>query len=185
MNCAQDQIQAGNECLWRKIETLRQIQLDGGLQIVCKAPHRVDDKLPPWDMMPSDGRPLNLLQSILLSTVGTTAVAVLNYTVPTGYDGILNQLVFSFTGEGFVEGSGNLQWQLKIDQYYAYNYGNFLFSLSDIRRGQTAVEGGGIRFYSNQRLSWLVTRPNAPGDGLGPNTSRLIAGGSGWIYPVR
>lgn len=172
-----------NQCLADKVLRLRAIQAAGGLETVCKV-RRTDDRYPPWDFMPSDGRRLNIPKSVTLpaTNVDTT---ILTYVVPVGYDGIIAQAVFQFTGQGFQQGSGDLIFRVAINDYYAYTYGNMSVSFGSLQNPNPAVEGGGIRIISGQVIQLIVRRPNAGLDPLTPSTAQVIGAVTGWIYPVR
>ena len=184
---------ASDECLRREVDALRAIQQAGGLERVCGVmPY--DANYPPWAFMPTNGRRLNQIGSVLLPTDANRNVVV-QYKVPIGYNGVVNELVFAFTGDNFVQGGGDLVWSFGINQsvisgvasggYYAVGYGQVLFQIGSLQAAAPVAEGGGIRIYTNQLITLNVQRPNVGSDLLGPNTARVYTAMIGWIYPIQ
>lgn len=189
-----------DRCLRQRVKTLEKFDKTGLLCGDCSHP---DDK--PWLTMPSDGRWLNQLGSLVLPNDTDVHAVPLNgqtskfgYKVPVGWDGVINKLTFSFTGEGFVQGSGDLIWSVWINQfiqptgsanpnggYPASDYGSVPFQIGGLQGSAPDTQGGGIRIYTNQLVTLCIQRPNAGSDSLGPNTARITVGAVGWIYPVK
>src|SRR6185437_1643565 len=60
--------------------------------------------------------------SIPIPIVGSGNITVLSFVVPIGYDGVINAINNNFTGGGFINGSGDLVWQILIDGRAVRNY---------------------------------------------------------------
>lgn len=116
--------------------------------------------------------------SISIPAVGAGNVPVLSFIVPIGYDGAINAINNNFTGGGFVNGSGDLIWQILIDGRAVRNYDAILTERG--LPGQ-AVDISPIQIFSGQLVEYVINHAN--------NT--LLANGyiicavKGFNYPSR
>lgn len=115
---------------------------------------------------------------ILLPTPGDTTV--LSFRVPYGYDGIILGNFQLFTGQNFVEGSGDIIWRLKINLHYARDWGNLPVSLGSLQT-LSPVEGG-VYILSGDLITYQVNAVNTSGL-LTPGLGRIICGLYGFFYP--
>lgn len=81
------------------------------------------------------------------------SVVVVTHTVPEGYDGVINQFSWNFTGGGFVQGSGDLQAQLLRNGIPIRNYENMLVEKGTIGIARAISP---LRVYSNDIISLVV-----------------------------
>jgi hypothetical protein len=86
--------------------------------------------LPPHLYQPVTGLPFNPSTFITIPVVGVTAT-ILQRTVPNGYYSVINQLGNNFVGGGFVDGSGDLTWQLTLDGVPYPNFDAIIASLGN------------------------------------------------------
>ena len=90
-------------------------------------------------------------------------------------DGVITGNANHFVGNGFVEGSGDVEWRIQLGRRYALDYGRILTTMGDLAQS-SAFAGGGIRIYSNQRIQYLARITNFAA--LDPNGRVLGAIGS-------
>jgi hypothetical protein len=106
-------------------------------------------------------------------------VQVLEFQVPTGYDGLISGLFHLYTGPGFMEGGGDLEWRILVNKTYALHLGQVLMSLGS-RKGTYRIDGG-IPVQSGQRIQYIVNAPNLSG-GILPINSQIVCGLEGLFY---
>jgi hypothetical protein len=104
---------------------------------------------------------------------------VLDFQVPTGYDGLLTGCFNVYTGPGFGEGNGDIEWRILINKCYAVQLGQILVTLGS--RAQAYPIDGGIQIQSGQRIRYLVSVPNGSG-GILPVNSQIVCGLEGLFY---
>src|SRR5579859_1290622 len=91
----------------------------GGLQAICPG-HRYDS--PPWVKMPPQGKRFLKIATQNIAVIpndGADHVMAFNqgpFIMWDGYDGCIDTVIFQFTGQGFVEGSGDLTWRIQINE---------------------------------------------------------------------
>lgn len=155
-------------------------------------PPRYWDTSPPYDQMPFDAIRLNVIQTVPFGTTFTVAgrlQTVLSYTVPFGFDGVLNVLINLFqpspaadAAAQYQDGSGDLVWRVGINNYMMDNYTNITTSMGTLTNTGSLAFGGGVRIRSNQTITYFA-QANANGiANLDPN-GQVICGIQGWIYP--
>jgi hypothetical protein len=104
---------------------------------------------------------------------------VLTFTVPQGYDGVITALVQNYTGTGFVDGSGNLRWRLRIGMQFARDMGDMIMQLGSMA-SPYQIYRAGLLVHTGQRVRYLVSH----------STGSSLSGGSiicalfGWFYPT-
>ena len=156
----------------------------GGLKSCCRVPELGapiwDD--PPWQVQPSQGEPIAEMFN-LLTPAGPfdgSNLLIGQFRVPIGYDGVIDKVVVSFTGDGHVEGSGDLIWRIQAGQRYLRNLGNILQTYGSFLNAM-AVPRQGNRVVSGQEISVYVNIPvGSPISG-----GYIQAGLFGWFYPRR
>lgn len=130
--------------------------------------------LPIENFPPPQAVPFNPAEYIDLPAIGATAT-VLDVLVPDGYSAIVKRLGNNFVGGGFVDGSGDLIWQVTVNDVAARNFEDIIASL-----GNPAAPSdiGFIRGKQNQHIKLIVTNVSVPVD------AQLVGGRfSGWFYP--
>jgi len=119
----------------------------------------------PWDVPPPAHVPRHVMGSIPAPAYGSSnQVEIVNYTVPEGSWFVLKGLLVRYDGQNFTQGSGDIVFQLDIDNPQTLgqagnsalgravpDYGQILFNLGDFGFGAIRVWGSPV-FYSNQRL---------------------------------
>jgi hypothetical protein len=106
-------------------------------------------------------------------------VVVLDFQVPQGYDGLIAGLFHLYTGPGFREGNGDIEWRVLINKTYAVHLGQVLVTLGS--RQQSYPVEGGIQIQSGQRIRYIVSVPNGSG-GILPLASQIVCGLEGLFY---
>jgi hypothetical protein len=109
-------------------------------------------------------------------------VEIFNFRVPTGYDGLITALFHDYTGPGFADGNGDIQWRLQVNRTYAIHLGNVLVRLGS--RQQAYGLDGGIQIQSGQTLRYIVNVPNLSG-GILPMATQIVAGLEILLYARR
>ena len=158
----------------------------GNLQGVCEPQEtREQGYWPyPWVEMPPGGLPFDEFASIVTPAANSTETLVLSYPIPFGYDGIILAVTNLFTGPGFVEGSGNLIWRIRIGAAALQgtpvrNYSNIRNTLGSLQQPRTVF--GGILVESDQTLQYTVT--HAIGSPIVPAGTRIICNVAGFYWP--
>lgn len=106
-------------------------------------------------------------------------VTILDFQVPEGYDGMIAGVFHGYTGPGFLEGNGDLEWRLLVNRTYAMQMGQMLVSLG-LQRQPFLVDGG-IPIQSGKHVRYIINAPNLSG-GILPVNSRIFAGVEGFFY---
>lgn len=105
-------------------------------------------------------------------------VLALTFQIPVGYDAVITGLVLSYTGSGFVEGSGDLIWRVKLNRRWAKDFGQIETSLGTVQTPYpTQILVGSL---STVRV--YVNAPNTSGS-LNPGVDRVLVQVLGWEYP--
>jgi hypothetical protein len=139
--------------------------------------------LPPYIQPPKNAvrwRPDGLL-IIPAGPETATDIVVFQERVPLGYDGLLVAMTNVWNGTGFIEGSGDISWRVKIDRRFIPFFDSIIMTQGEISIPVDIV-GQGIPLLSNQLVQYFVNF------GLGSET-RLNATGTtycavtGYIWP--
>ena len=166
---------AFNRCLDRERRFWDYLRKHGGLEkYCCPSKYLVE----PWIKMPATARRFSKINSIALPADDGLDHLVESFTVPTGYDGVIQQTVNFWTGVGFQEGSGELTWRIKINSRWIKDYGNITTTLGSLSTPYT-VFNGPIRISTRQTITYYVN--NAVGSGLAGG--RTVCALFGWFYP--
>jgi hypothetical protein len=164
--------------LWEQNELMHSVQMRGGLKTAVFKAKRVYEQ-PPWLAMPSNAVPFQRAGSIALPPNNGNDNQVLTFTVPQGYDGVITALVQNYTGTGFVDGSGNLRWRLRIGMKFARDMGDMIMQLGSMA-SPYQIYRAGLLVHTGQRVRYLVSH----------STGSSLSGGSiicalfGWFYPT-
>jgi hypothetical protein len=154
------------------------IQDNGGLQKICCNTQRVY-KDPPWLKMPQEGRQYQEINSIPAPANDGADHTVTQFVVPTGYDGVITSVANFYTGAGFVEGSGDIVWRVTVGRAWLRNFGNIETTLGSLT-SPCPLFRGGVRVYSNQRVTYSVNIPVTSAISGG----RIVCAFFGWFYPI-
>jgi hypothetical protein len=145
--------------------------------IGCCRPEIIQDIR--WVRGPENSQPFRKVGAVPTPLAASGDVEVLDFQVPTGYDGLISGLFHLYNGPGFMEGGGDLEWRLLINKTYATNLGQILVTLGSQRR--TYPVDGGIPVQSGQRIRYIVSAPNLSG-GILPLNSQIVCGLEGLFY---
>jgi hypothetical protein len=131
--------------------------------------------LPPHLYQPTTGLPFNPTTYVAIPAIGAVAT-IIDFRVPNGYQGVINQMGNNFVGGGFVDGSGSIVWQLLIDGVPYPNFENIIASLGNPANPSLI---GAVQLRERQRVQLVVK-----------NVSIVVAGQligarlSGYFYPL-
>lgn len=168
------------KCLNRNIGMWRDIAFQGGLDAMC-CPASMSGGEPPWIIMPPQGVRLQQVSAINLPGVEGVEVPIISLIMPEGYDGVITLHLQMYNGTGFVEFSGDLNWRIRLNQWYVKDYGNMQTSLGNLQT-PIPLSRGGIRLKSLQKIVYSVTLGTGALGRLAGG--KIIAGLFGWRYPV-
>lgn len=132
-----------------------------------------------WVKASGNSVPFRKVAAIPTPLAASGDVQVLEFQVPTGYDGLISGLFHLYTGPGFMTGSGDIEWRIKVNKTYAVHLGQILVTLGS-QRGAYSIDGG-IPVQSGQRIQYIVNAPNLSG-GLLPLNSQIVCGLEGLFY---
>jgi hypothetical protein len=167
-----------NDCLQSDLQIWRKIQRCGGLMAICPG---TKYDYPPWTKMPPQGKRISPINSIPLPTSGYgTDQLVLSFRVPLGWDGVINYVVQTYTGQGFQEGSGDLTWRLQLNERWVKNLGNTTFQIGTLTQGPQSPNAQ-IIVQSNQLVQYFVNvAASAAANLMG---GRIVCSAWGWQWP--
>lgn len=133
---------------------------------------------PIWVEPPDQWENVDLINYIALPAIGAQA-NVLSFQVPLGRNGIIKKVANNFVGGGWVEGSGNVTWQILVDGAPPPGSSNYDLILASLGSPANPVElPGGFRVYENQVLTLVVKNVNVVLAGQ-LSGGRLL----GYLYP--
>lgn len=131
-------------------------------------------QLPLHNYMPAKGTAFNRATYITIPAIGLTA-AVLDFVVPDGKNGIIDQIANNFVGGGFVDGSGQIVWRVMLDDVPAPGLEEMIASLGNPAAPSRTAP---VRIFEGQNIQLLVQNI-----GIVP-AGQLIGGRlSGYFYP--
>jgi hypothetical protein len=129
----------------------------------------------------------NPFNAIPLPSPASGENTLFTFQVPIGYDGIITGQSNGYIGAGFIEGSGDIVWRIVVNNFgtrrYLKDCGAILVSLGKVNLYQTIP--GGMRIYSGNAVSVVVTAPNTSGALPPAGTGQIFAGLHGYHWPRR
>lgn len=149
----------------------------GGLTRLCPSQGTIYLD-PPWVKMPAQGRRFSKINSIPLPGNGSGDQLITSMLVPLGWDGVIISTANMFTGQNFLEGSGDISWRLMINQRFVKDMGNLQTTLGSLTQ-PWPVNSGSIRLLSGQLVRWFV---NISLGSMAVN-GRCIGAVFGWFWP--
>jgi hypothetical protein len=178
-----------DQALLRDAAVWKYVASHGGLKSCCRIPELGAPiwEQPPWEVMPSQGieykemaaQPITAFQTG--GTFSGVDVAILQFVVPIGYDGVLSRFVAqAINVQGWNEFDGNIVWRVKIGQRYAKNLGNVTNTYGSFQNA-FVIPGYSIRLISGQTITLYANVPT----GAPINGGSISAGAFGWFYPRR
>ncbi len=142
----------------------------------------VRHELPNGVQMPDGAVEFYESSSILTPTTVSGDNTVLDFRVPMGYYGMLYGLCLHYTGTGFVDGSGDIIWRVRVGNAWAApGLGSVNVALGVPSQCLQLTDY--IRLISGQRIRAIVNVPNTSGL-IQIGTSRIVCTLQGWYYPV-
>lgn len=106
---------------------------------------------------------------------------VAEFTVPTGFAGMLYGIHLGYTGTGFVEGSGDILWRVMIgNAWAAKGLGQVTTQLGTPYQCLQLTDY--IKVKSNQTIRVLVNVPNLSGL-IQVGASKILSTLQGWYFP--
>ena len=119
----------------------------------------------PWDedalALPPQAQHLRKTTAITTPTTASGDNIVVQVQCPLGYDALLTAVVFSYSGTGFVQGSGDLVFRVRINQHFPKDLGAVPFQWGTPRYPFPLEQG--LVFYSGQVMQGIVNVPNSSG----------------------
>lgn len=144
--------------------------------------------IPPWIKIPSDGYEFQQMNALPLSAFQDSGiftgldVEILNFRVPSGYDGVINRFVAGTVGStGYSDFAGNVFWRLQYGIRYAKNLGDVQNTFGSFNNAVVVPGANIIRVISGQTIS---VSGNIPA-GSPISGGSISAGVFGWFYPRR
>jgi hypothetical protein len=101
--------------------------------------------------------------------------------VPTGYDGVIVSVINMFTGPGFVEGSGDLHYRIRINRRWLKDYGDIQTTLGTVA-SPCMIYRGGVKLRTHEVVQYWVQLGAGALGRLDP-TGRIVCAFFGWFYP--
>jgi len=168
-----------DECLEQEARLLRQVKFPPP----CSIPDAYLNLLP-WDdtfgAIPPGSVTFLKQHGILTPTTASGDNVVVDFLVPTGYDGLLSGFYFNYSGAGFAQGSGDIIWRIQCNQYYLKDLSNTPYLLGDPVNPVPMTEGKIL--FSGQRVKAIVNIPNLSGM-IQIGNSTVYAGLLGFFWP--
>jgi len=131
-----------------------------------------------WTDAPAGFRTFNPGGAIPLPLPAAADVVIFSFRVPLGYDGMILGQFHGFTGD-FTEGSGDLEWRVRVNGRYLKDMGQMLVSIGSNRTLSPVY--GGLQLRSKNLVEYLVFAPNLSAS-LDPS-GNIIAGLHGYVWP--
>lgn len=144
----------------------------------------------PFNTMPQDGIRLNAIPTsplLLSSFIANRFTPIVSYTVPPGFDGVINSVFTKFVpqnGPGLQDGSGMITWLVQINNYLAVGYESLTLQFGNNSSIGPTAHGGGIRIKANDQVTVYAIVTVAGLGFLDPN-GIVLAALQGWTYANR
>lgn len=168
-------------CLYIESVLMRRIEFPP----FCSIPKEFCNLLP-WDedfganAIPPQAVPLRAVQGIVTPAPAAGDQVVVEYRMPFGYDGLLQGIFHFYSGNGFVQGSGDIVWRIQLNQRYVEDLGNTPFQVGSPQSPMPLTEGQIL--LSGQTLRYIVNVPNLSGQ-IQVGQSQITAGFVGFLWP--
>ena len=150
----------------------------------CSIPQEYRNLLP-WEddfgAIPPQSIPVRQTGGITTPQGSAGDRVMIQYRVPEGYFALLSGFYFAYSGTGFSQGSGDLVFRMKVNQYYVKDLSNVLFTLGSSRFPIPMTEGHIVR--SDDVVQMIVNAPNLSGL-IQAGQSTCSAGLFGFAWPM-
>jgi len=170
-----------DECMELEKLKLQNIQFPP----LCSIPDEFKNWLP-WDedfgtnAIPEGAVPFREVHGIVTPLPAAGDQIVLTSRVPYGYDGLLAGIYNFYSGNGFLQGSGDILWRIKLNQHYLQDLGNIQFTLGSPVSPCPLTEGQIL--LSGQTMRYIVNVPNLSGL-IQVGASQIVCGLVGFWWP--
>lgn len=151
-----------------------------GTEIAGQTPAVQIERLPITNYIPPEGVEFRAHKYVNMPVPGANAIVV-QFTVPKGYNGIINYLANIFVGGGFQDGEGLITWELYLDYNNLVPAPNFQKIVASLGSVQNPAKLNGIRIKENQIVTLVVTNSNPGVNFAGQRIGGLLGG---YYYPV-
>ena len=132
-------------------------------------------------LMPTNAVEFHERAGVVTPAPGAGDVLVMDWTVPSTYDGIIYGVCLQYSGTGFEDGSGDIYWRVRVGNSWVRNMGNVSTALGEVYQFLQITDK--IDIHSNDRIQIYTNVPNLSGN-IQVGTSRILVGVQGWLYPV-
>jgi hypothetical protein len=152
---------------------------------LCSIPKEYRNWLP-WDedfganAVPPGSVPLHRVRGIVTPAPAAGDQTILEMRMPLGYDGLLAGIFHFYSGNGFVQGSGDIVWRVQVNLRYMEDLGNIPFALGSPQSPVPLTEGQIL--LSGQTVRYIVNVPNLSGL-IQVGQSQITAGLVGFLWP--
>lgn len=150
---------------------------------ICVIPKEYRNLLP-WDedfgAIPIQAVPFNKTGGIETPTTASGDNVVASFRVPVGYDGLLTACYFGYSGQNFIQGSGDILTRLRINQRFVKDLGNNPFLMGSPTLPLPLTEGQIL--LSGMWVQAIVNVPNLSGQ-IQIGASTIYAGLLGFFWP--
>jgi hypothetical protein len=120
------------------------------------------------------------LEGAVALPADNASVNVLAFTIPSGMDAIITSVRNTWSGTGFENGQGFLEWSYKIGGGYIWNRGAVRFQ-NTASNGWTLVGSGGAFVFENQQL--IVAASTITGSNAQLSGGLIESQVEGWFIP--
>ena len=165
-----DRLLAGEIQLWSLI------QASGGIKQLVRAA-----RPKPIQPLPFARLAVQQTNSIPLPPADGLDYPVLTFTVPAGYYLEISSILHLYTGNGFVEGSGDLAWRLALGNHYAQTMGNMLTSTGSGSADRFPIQEHSLIAMPGETIQYFVSFAIAGGGNLAGG--RIVCQVNGYYYP--
>ena len=124
-------------------------------------------------------RPWMRQGSIVTPAPANGDVTVCEFEVPEGYYGWLSGFWWAYTGTGYVEGSTDIEWRIRVADQYPEGYGQVRFQMGTPT--DPLIITGMLPLRSRQKVRLIVFVKNDSGN-IQVGGSRIVGGLQGWLY---
>jgi hypothetical protein len=144
-------------------------------QFTSNAARTSHSALLPWVTPPPGYQAFDTPGSIPLPVIGSGDSAVVQFTVPRGWDGVIKRLSANQTAPGFIQGSGQLIWRVTRNGQAIRGYDNITTELGSVA---TPRESDGILIYENDLVQLVVNNAS-----LGGGSAFVTGSLAGYFWP--
>ena len=173
-----------DECLRSEVGLYNRIQFPE-TEYACAIPIDLLTATP-WDddgaplALPKEAKILRVENSIVTPTTASGDNLVTSFECPIGFDGFITAVVFYYSGTGFVPGSGDLIFRIKVWQRFLKDYAAVPFTLGSPSLPFPLSQGYLVR--SASIIQGIVNVPNLSGN-IQIGHSNIVMGFFGFFWP--